>query len=378
MTEQQIETLLRKAPRATPPEGLLARVQNDIRLPRRPGKAMVQPASVLWLRRRLPMLGFAGGLVACVVVFAVQSSKLSELRTENETLRAATQNLERLRRDNAEYQRLQAENQELERLRKDSQELTQLRAEVARLRGQVEEVNRLRVANQQLAAGVRPQLQTQANEEFFAQAEDAKAKAQSMACVNNLKQIGLAARIWATDNGDVLPPNWLAMTNELATPKILVCPGDPARAAAQNWASLSAANVSYEYLNPNGSEADPYVILTRCTVHGHVGLSDGSVMQGGGLGKTFTIAVRDGKQVFTALNPPANSDPQELMRQRYGLQPGAGLVAPGQPKNLKFMSEEMLRRYGLPTNINMSEEMARRFCLIPAAPTNTDKLPSYP
>ncbi|TMP97462.1 MAG: type II secretion system protein, partial [Verrucomicrobia bacterium] len=33
----------------------------------------------------------------------------------------------------------------------------------------------------------------------------AKAKAQKIACTNNLKQIGLSFRIWANDNGDVFP-----------------------------------------------------------------------------------------------------------------------------------------------------------------------------
>ena len=30
----------------------------------------------------------------------------------------------------------------------------------------------------------------------------AKAKAQRITCVNNLKQVGLSVRIWANDNGD--------------------------------------------------------------------------------------------------------------------------------------------------------------------------------
>ena len=35
----------------------------------------------------------------------------------------------------------------------------------------------------------------------------AKTRAQSIACVNNLKQIGLACRMWAADNGDQFPFN---------------------------------------------------------------------------------------------------------------------------------------------------------------------------
>jgi prepilin-type N-terminal cleavage/methylation domain-containing protein/prepilin-type processing-associated H-X9-DG protein len=84
----------------------------------------------------------------------------------------------------------------------------------------------------------------------------AKAKAQRIDCVNNLKQIGLAFRIWSLDN-DSQPPMrvsvanggysdfigqrvvtpsqltsrgvfgiFLVMSNELSTPKILMCPSE--------------------------------------------------------------------------------------------------------------------------------------------------------
>lgn len=79
----------------------------------------------------------------------------------------------------------------------------------------------------------------------------AKAKAQRIKCVNNLKNVGLAFRIFATDNGDVFPmavstnsggsseftgttaavlpyiwAHFAALSNELNTPKIVVCPAD--------------------------------------------------------------------------------------------------------------------------------------------------------
>lgn len=70
-----------------------------------------------------------------------------------------------------------------------------------------------------------------------------------IACVNNLKQVGLAFRIWAGDNGDKFPMSvsvtnggtleliasgtvwrhFQVMSNELNTPKILVCPQDSER-----------------------------------------------------------------------------------------------------------------------------------------------------
>jgi len=39
----------------------------------------------------------------------------------------------------------------------------------------------------------------------------------------NLKQLGLAARTWALDNGDMNPPDVLSMSNEIGSFKILVC-----------------------------------------------------------------------------------------------------------------------------------------------------------
>src|SRR3954462_10862380 len=77
----------------------------------------------------------------------------------------------------------------------------------------------------------------------------AKAKAQRIKCVNNLKNVGLAFRIFSTDNGDRFPMavptaeggsadalvgnnaklvwmHFAAMSNELSTPKIVVCPSD--------------------------------------------------------------------------------------------------------------------------------------------------------
>jgi len=89
----------------------------------------------------------------------------------------------------------------------------------------------------------------------------AKKKAIRINCSSNLKQVGLAFRLWAGDNNDQYPMKvargsggaipsggwqrassdgqyaytvFLVMSNELSTPKVVVCPGDD-RAAATNF-----------------------------------------------------------------------------------------------------------------------------------------------
>ena len=112
----------------------------------------------------------------------------------------------------------------------------------------------------------------------------AKDKAQSISCVNNLKQMGLAARIYATANHDTFPPDFLAMKDALGTPKILICPNDPnhAVAATLTWDNFNPSQSSYEYVTRGLTESTPGVekkVLFRCRIHGHVCMGDGSVVQ---------------------------------------------------------------------------------------------------
>ena len=94
-----------------------------------------------------------------------------------------------------------------------------------------------------------------------------KAKAMRIYCVNNLKQIGLGYFLWAGDHDGKFPMqvsvtnggtmeltadgrnawlNFLVMSNELNTPKVLWCVADRDRVTATNWTSgFSAANISY-------------------------------------------------------------------------------------------------------------------------------------
>ena len=116
----------------------------------------------------------------------------------------------------------------------------------------------------------------------------AKRKTSRILCTNNLKQIGLAYRIWAGDNGDLNPmgvsvthggsmelvqmgdavSTFQVMSNELGTTKILVCcgngddSGDTSRTFATNFTVLSNSNVSYLVGVDATNEIHPQLILS--------------------------------------------------------------------------------------------------------------------
>src|SRR5439155_4329982 len=83
----------------------------------------------------------------------------------------------------------------------------------------------------------------------------AKAKAQRIASSNNLKQIGLAARIYAADNKGQLPLNFDQMRNELGTDKILVDPESGERfvyLGAGRTENDAGAVIAYSPVDRNG------------------------------------------------------------------------------------------------------------------------------
>jgi len=179
---------------------------------------------------------------------------------------------------------------------------SQLAAEVAQLEQMSAENAKLRT---QLAA---PPAGLFTPEETEALAK-AKERAERICCMNNLKQLGLAVRVWAMDNGDVSPPDILSMTNEMGeAPKILVCPSDTGREAAKDWASYTSANCSYEYLAPSAPVSDPNRVMFRCPTHGTVGLIDGSVQT---IAKDHPelLVRRDGKLYLAEPTQPAQAMP---------------------------------------------------------------------
>lgn len=123
-------------------------------------------------------------------------------------------------------------------------------------------------------------------------------------CINNLKEIGLAFRIWEGDNNDKYPFNvriasggtmelcdrqtdgfdknavfhFQVMSNELSTTKVLVCPSD-AKQPAIDFGHLQRENVSYQLrTGVNVTQSNPTEILAICPIHHNVLYTDASVV----------------------------------------------------------------------------------------------------
>jgi type II secretory pathway pseudopilin PulG len=111
-----------------------------------------------------------------------------------------------------------------------------------------------------------------------------RVKAQRLNCVNNLKQIGLAYRIWSPDQSDLCPAqksvalggwkeilrnadqgflswtNYAIMANELGqNPMVLVCPADR-RKPADTLTNFSNINVSY-FVGASANDEEPTSLL---------------------------------------------------------------------------------------------------------------------
>jgi type II secretory pathway pseudopilin PulG len=111
---------------------------------------------------------------------------------------------------------------------------------------------------------------------------NSRRKSSRINCTNNLKQLGLAYRIWEGDNGDKYPMQvsvslggaqemvttgnvtqvFQVMSNELSTPKILLCPNDLTRSWATNFDRLVNSNISYFVGVDVTNEVNPNLILS--------------------------------------------------------------------------------------------------------------------
>src|SRR5262245_23226879 len=129
MNDAVIENLLSRAPSPEPPADLLRRLQSQIVLPKSPRPVRDPNGWQNPLRRWIPALAFGLFLLSCVVIVGVQANLALRLQRENESLRAASADLEFLRQNSGSPQVAA----ELAQLRADHADLLRLRAEVAAL-----------------------------------------------------------------------------------------------------------------------------------------------------------------------------------------------------------------------------------------------------
>jgi len=304
MNDTTIEKLLFHAPKPLVSPDLLKRLQADIALPNAKPTAKAREGQNP-LRRWFPALGFAVFMLSCAIMVAVQASWSTKLKTENTTLRATTADLPKLREQHTALEQAQGEHDELVQLRKDNEELHSLQAEVAQLRGVPEQIQQLQLENRQLSAAASARIANAVSDAAIF--DEAQARAERIQCVNNLKQVGLAFRIWAGDHRDKFPTSLVVMSNELSTPKILVCPSDSAR--QQQYASLRFGEfqdnmTSYVLtVQPDDESANPPCIIAKCPIHHNYLLSDGSVQQVNLKNPAYREVQKDGRWYLQAAEP---------------------------------------------------------------------------
>jgi len=128
-----------------------------------------------------------------------------------------------------------------------------------------------------------------------------------VSCENNLRQIGLAFKVWALEHNDRFPFNvstnaggtmelcspgpdgydqnavahFQVIGNDLGTPNLLVCPNDSSKHAAANFSELQTANITYRLRAGKDIDSEnPQEVLAVCPVHGNKLYCDGNVRKG--------------------------------------------------------------------------------------------------
>jgi hypothetical protein len=79
-----------------------------------------------------------------------------------------------------------------------------------------------------------------------------------------------------------MPSNLVSMSNELITPKLLVCPGDRERHPTGDWASVTASNNSYEIVTPGLRFGESNAVFLRCKIHGYKGYANDVLLDASG------------------------------------------------------------------------------------------------
>ncbi|HEY3856289.1 MAG TPA: type II secretion system protein [Verrucomicrobiae bacterium] len=174
----------------------------------------------------------------------------------------------------------------------------------------------------------------------------AKQKAQRVSCINNMKQIGIAYRIWSNDNGDRFPAqqtealggwsgnatgtaataagnmfiNYSIMATEMGqSAKIVLCPSDDRN-----------ANTNFYY--PTGNQTKFTPALSTPTAYGTFNNTNISYWVGPGANDTFPQGLLGGDrnmglQGGSATAPGTSQDPNYGFSAPVGTTTGAYVIA---------------------------------------------------
>jgi len=116
-------------------------------------------------------------------------------------------------------------------------------------------------------------------------AVSAKRRAQAMSCGSNLKSVALGSRLYSNDHNDTLAKSLIELSNEVVTPKVLICPADGERKSANAWKKLNAIpwsqlttnDITYEWMARGEPDTNANRIILLCPIHGFTARADGSV-----------------------------------------------------------------------------------------------------
>jgi prepilin-type N-terminal cleavage/methylation domain-containing protein len=185
----------------------------------------------------------------------------------------------------------------------------------------------------------------------------AKAKAVRINCASNLKQVGLAFRIWEGDNGDRFPqkllgttvlPNtfslvqpitgttsgtaeqyayepFAVMSNELNNPKVVVCPSDSDKTIATNfpnYAKLGNAADSF-FVGYDADETFPQMFLSGDR---NIAYSSTDNSSSGIYGYSTTLGVNAGDGIALLTNNIAYTSTLLTFGWSQNMHQGAGNV----------------------------------------------------
>jgi hypothetical protein len=274
MNPSEIEKVLTQGPIPKAPERLENILKAQISI-HPPASKTTFWSEVAWMLRRNGIaIGAFAGLTFCTLAITFQSSEIRALKEEqSQTASSLVQATPGLSQPEKELEKLLGE---LEQLRTDQQEMQDLQKELTELSERSASLKNEKT----LASSNKPvpiqNATIDVNQLTMEETEAAQEYALKIRCVNNLKLVGLAARLWAVDHPDKpYPTDFAALRDELSGQAVTSCPKDP--------------QVSYELL-PNIVETEPQTIYSKCPIHGHVGLADGSVQQ-----KADKIIIVNGK-----------------------------------------------------------------------------------